>query len=226
MREIELGRVLCACLVPCYSLTLTVTSTSKYRYYKRAAKHQAAFAENSLKFLAHHRWFFLRSRIKPPVSNEDSPRYNDQASIRSFERFSESLRCYDWVAGVVPGLMDLDAVLERRGDVLILEGKHRRGNKIHVPLGQFLTLKTFSEKPGVEVWLVAEGEGAKTSRAKGYSVADIRALGTRGDFQLREGGVRMLGFYCSGPHARKRGWSQASLEDLREMLGEWWRERE
>ena len=159
------------------------------------------------------------------MSADEPARYDNQANIRSFERFTESLRCYDWVDGVVPGLMDLDAVLERRGDVLILEGKHRRGNKIHVPLGQFLTLKSLSQKPGIEVWLVAEAEDAKTGAAKGYSVADIRGL-ERPDFELREQGVRMWGFYCSGPHGRKRGWMQVDLQGLRDLLGEWWHERD
>ena len=107
----------------------------------------------------------------------------------------------------------------------MLEGKHRRGNKIHVPLGQLLTLKTFASKPGIEVWLVAEAEDAKTGSGKGYSVCDVQNL-ERPDFELRENGSRMWGFYCKGPHSKKRGWYQTDLEGLRGMLGEWWAERD
>jgi hypothetical protein len=70
------------------------------------------------------------------------------------------LRDYRWVSDALPGRvapMDLDCVLERGGNFLVMEFKpHGMG----LPLGQRLTLKALV-RMGVDVWVVWEGEGEK-----------------------------------------------------------------
>jgi hypothetical protein len=66
------------------------------------------------------------------------------------------LRDYRWVSESLPGRvapMDLDAVLEKNGHVLIMENKPE---KVPLPLGQRLTLKTFVRMPNTRVWVVWE----------------------------------------------------------------------
>lgn len=63
------------------------------------------------------------------------------------------LRDYRWVSESLPGKiapMDLDAVLEKNGHVLILEMKPKGAP---VPLGQRLTLKNFV-RMGCDVWVI------------------------------------------------------------------------
>ena len=70
------------------------------------------------------------------------------------------LRDYRWVADALPGRvapMDLDAVLEHRGKVLIQEFKPLG---VPVPLGQRITLTTFV-KMGADVWIVWEDKDRK-----------------------------------------------------------------
>lgn len=67
------------------------------------------------------------------------------------------LRDFRWVASALPGKvapMDLDFVLERKGQVLILELKPEG---VGLSVGARMTYRTF-EKMGCSVWVV-QGEG-------------------------------------------------------------------
>jgi len=71
------------------------------------------------------------------------------------------LRDYRWVADALPGRvapMDLDCVLEKNGNVLIMEFKPKG---MALPLGQRLTLKAFVKKPNTRVWVVWEDPSHK-----------------------------------------------------------------
>lgn len=70
------------------------------------------------------------------------------------------LRDYRWIAEVLPGReapMDLDAVVEKMGHVLIQEFKPKG---VGLPLGQRLTLRAFV-RMGADVWVVWEDPDGK-----------------------------------------------------------------
>jgi hypothetical protein len=77
------------------------------------------------------------------------------------EGLNLGLRDYRWISDVLPGReapMDIDAVIEKHGRILIQEFKPLG---VGLPLGQRLTLRAFARKPEVDVWVVWEDPDGK-----------------------------------------------------------------
>ena len=77
--------------------------------------------------------------------------------MRNFEEWQKSLRNYEWMAGVVPGAMDIDVLIERKGHFLVLEAKPWT-NGVNVGFGQHLALDALSKVENMDVYLVGEGK--------------------------------------------------------------------
>ncbi len=87
------------------------------------------------------------------------------------ETVNMGLRDYRWVADALPGReapMDLDFVLEKKGNVLIMENKPEG---LALPMGQLFTLQTF-RRMGADVWIAWE--------SKDHKSVEVGALGPRG----------------------------------------------
>jgi hypothetical protein len=78
--------------------------------------------------------------------------------MRDYETWAQSLRNYEWLQGVVPGAMDVDVLVERRGRFLVLEAKPWT-NGVNVGFGQHLALEAMSKLDEFDVYLVGEGKG-------------------------------------------------------------------
>lgn len=86
------------------------------------------------------------------------------------------LRDYQWINDKLPGkvgFMDGDAILERRGNVLMLETKPDGG---YIPLGQKITLKALV-RMGIHVWCVWEKKDGKV---------EVGAMDRRGEVPFVE----------------------------------------
>ena len=77
--------------------------------------------------------------------------------MRNYEEWAKSLRNYEWLAGVVPGAMDVDVLIERKGHFLVLEAKPWT-NGVNVGFGQHLALDALSRLDSFDVYLVGEGK--------------------------------------------------------------------
>lgn len=77
--------------------------------------------------------------------------------IRNFAKFQDSLRNFQWLNGVAPGAMDVDCLIERKGNFLVFEGKEWQGGVV-VPYGQHLALYRLSQQPQFRVYLVGEDD--------------------------------------------------------------------
>jgi len=75
--------------------------------------------------------------------------------LRSYESFKDSLRCFEWLDGVVPGASDIDLLIERHGHFLVIEAKPAF-NGVRVPHGQHIALLALSNQPNTTVLLVGE----------------------------------------------------------------------
>lgn len=79
--------------------------------------------------------------------------------MRNPASFAASLRNFhSWLAQAgVPGAMDIDAFLERRGKFLVLEAKpFDSAAGVVMPLGQYIALSALAEERNFTVVLVAE----------------------------------------------------------------------
>lgn len=84
---------------------------------------------------------------------EDALRSCPTCGVPLGDDTSMGLRNYQWINDVLPGregAMDGDSIIEKRGEILMLEFKP---DKAGVPMGQRLTLKAFVRK-GITVWVV------------------------------------------------------------------------
>lgn len=76
--------------------------------------------------------------------------------MRSFEEFQSSLRNFhSWLSGVVPGATDLDCVIERREQFLVMELKPWTKG-IWLNYGQHLALYHLSKMENFDVYLIGE----------------------------------------------------------------------
>lgn len=75
--------------------------------------------------------------------------------LRSYEDFAKSVRDFGWLSGVVPGAMDVDVLIERKGQFLVIEGKPWR-NGVLLPYGQHKALYALSKLDNFRVYLVGE----------------------------------------------------------------------
>ena len=145
--------------------------------------------------------------------------YEMTSELRTYEAFVRSLRSFDWLEDTdVSGACDVDLMLERRGRFLFIEGKPREGPRIHVPIGQWIALRTLSSLPGVDVWVVAEDDHAKEDDTlPRYSVLTVRP-----DLRYHTDGYRngqkQAVFYTD------KTFTHVTLRDLQQMVNEWWAE--
>lgn len=82
---------------------------------------------------------------------------SDPQVMRNYDEWAKSLRNYEWLAGVVPGAMDIDVLIERKGHFLVLEAKPW-SNGVNVGFGQHLALEALSRLDSFDVYLVGEGK--------------------------------------------------------------------
>lgn len=98
-------------------------------------------------------------------------RLAEPRTLRDFDKWSQSLRNYEWLGTVVPGAMDVDVLIERRGHFLVLEAKPwTRG--VNVGFGQHLALKALAALDEFDVYLVGEVEGKDTLYVVRYDDRD------------------------------------------------------
>lgn len=77
--------------------------------------------------------------------------------LRSYEEFQKSFRFFEsWIGGAAPGATDIDCLIERRGNFLVLESKPWAGMGVVVGLGQHLALTALARLQEVDVWLIGE----------------------------------------------------------------------
>lgn len=78
-------------------------------------------------------------------------------SIRDFDKWSNSLRNFEWLTDSLPGATDIDVFIERKGNFLILETKEWGKNYgIRIPFGQYLALMALTKIPQFTVILIGE----------------------------------------------------------------------
>lgn len=126
-----------------------------------------------------------------------------QQSMRSFEQWESSVRNFEWVQGAIPGATDLDMLVERNGNFLILESKTMEGSGVNVPFGQYLALNALAKVPKFQVMLVGEGPKGGWFR---YWLSP--------DSGIRNG-TRPVWF-------PKDWFTRIGKDDLREELRAWW----
>jgi len=124
--------------------------------------------------------------------------------MRNYEEWAKSLRNYEWLAGVVPGAMDVDVLIERKGHFLVLETKPWT-NGVNVGFGQHLALDALSRLDEFDVYLVGEG-----------SKGQLYMLRYDGDAPVRNG-TRPVWF----PPKR---FMRTTKEGLGVFVGEWYKE--
>lgn len=86
---------------------------------------------------------------------------SEPQKLRDFAKWEQSLRNYEWLSGVVPGAMDVDMLIERKGHFLVLETKPWT-NGVNVGFGQHLALNALAKLDEFDVFLVGEVEGKDT----------------------------------------------------------------
>jgi hypothetical protein len=92
-------------------------------------------------------------RIAMAKRTDNTPQFE---AIRNFDTFSKSLRNFhDWLGDAVPGAMDVDFFVERKGQFLVVELKPwTRG--VVLSYGQHLALYRLSCAPGFRVYIAGE----------------------------------------------------------------------
>lgn len=140
-----------------------------------------------------------------------------QNSLRSFENWQASLRCFDWIPKGVPGAQDIDILIERKGRFLVIEGKPKAGPSVLIPLGQFIALRSLASIEQFTVLIVAEDDEAKQDQAiPHYGVLHLTG-DTRPHFETTRSGQRQVGFYVDG------SFKHMTLDQLQEVLRVWWK---
>lgn len=133
-----------------------------------------------------------------------------QPPVRNPQVVLEGIRDFQsWMGNAVPGAMDVDCLVERRGHFLVLEGKPRKGDRIEISKGQHIALSALAKLDPFTVYIVGEPSG----RATKFAVADLSELQTP-DYTMGKG---PFGFYVT-----KRPWRLLSREELRELARAWW----
>jgi hypothetical protein len=129
--------------------------------------------------------------------------------MADYKAFRDSLRCFTWVRGTkLSGASDADALIERNGRLLLIEGKQLEGRLVSVPWGQWRALRAFAALPGADCWLVAELPDEHAPNR--YAVASVAHLAKR----------RWRTYPYKGTKAI-RVW----LDDLSSLSAEQWAER-
>lgn len=132
-------------------------------------------------------------------------------SLRNFESFQESIRNFDsWIGKCVPGAMDLDVLVERRDNFLVLEGKPWK-NGVAISYGAHLSLSSLARRDGFTVYLVGEGrvDGETVLHYLDYAQAPRAA-------HISKYKGRMEAWW--GPDCFER----TDVEGLRRLVKGWW----
>jgi hypothetical protein len=79
--------------------------------------------------------------------------------LRNFEAWQQSVRNFEaWLKGTkAPGAMDVDALIERRGQFLVFEGKPWT-NGVSFGYGQHLALQALAKVENFTVYLIGESD--------------------------------------------------------------------
>jgi len=131
-------------------------------------------------------------------------------TLTNFEEFERSLRCFDnWLTGVVPGAMDIDCLIERRGKFLLFELKPWKGTGVAVSYGTHLCLKGLAGLAGFTVYLVGEepDESGTRLHVVNYSDADPHIAPYRGRSEA----------WFPDPQ-----FADTTVGELRELVRAWW----
>lgn len=129
-----------------------------------------------------------------------------QASkMRDFDAWNASIRNFEWMGGDLPGAMDVDMLIERRGRFLVLEGKPWQGTAgVSVPFGQYLALEALANIPQFDVYIIGEApQSASFYRCR---------VGERKPMMNRTGPVRFP----------PRRFERTSREGLALFVKDWW----
>lgn len=123
--------------------------------------------------------------------------------IRSYEQFTQSLRCFEsWLGDAAPGATDIDVLIERRGQFLIFEAKTMGSNGIQVPMGQAIALDALAKLATHTVYLI--GEGPKGGK---HIIQWTPGLGQR----------------SRGPRFIQQDWMRrVTNAQLQELVRDWW----
>lgn len=132
------------------------------------------------------------------------PEKNKTTLMRDFDQWAASLRNYEWLTGVVPGAMDVDVLVERRGHFLVLEAKPW-SNGVNVGFGQHLALEALARLEAFDVYLVGEGKDDKLYLLRYDDRPPVR------------NGTRPVWF-------PPRRFQRTNKEGLRVLVGEWYKE--
>lgn len=136
-------------------------------------------------------------------------------TLRSYEEFERSLRCFDnWLTGVVPGAMDLDCLIERRGHYLVFELKPWKGSGVAVSYGTHLCLKGLAGLEGFTVYLVGEESHSDGTHLHvvNYSDADPRIGAYRGRTEAWFPAEQFADTTVSELRGTVRNWWQSSSQ--------------
>lgn len=140
------------------------------------------------------------------------------SDLRSFDLFVRSLRSHDWLKGVVPGATDVDVLVHnaRRHDFLMVEGKHRDGPTVHMPVAQWRTLRELADLPMFTVWVVAEDETSKnTTDVPGYHLLEV--AGSSGGRKTTRNGIEVIQWTTE-----RTTWQSLTLAQLQDKARTWW----
>jgi hypothetical protein len=106
---------------------------------------------------------------------------SDPSRLRNRDQFVKSLRSFQWLGETGSGATDLDFLMERRGQFLVLEGKHwDDGHGLYIPFGQHIALKQLALIPAFTLYLVGDGMGEDKFYVMRFGkAAPLGLIGTR-----------------------------------------------
>lgn len=128
------------------------------------------------------------------------------STMRSWQAFEQSMRNFEWLGKSAPGASDIDFVVERRNQFLLMEFKPMQTNGVSVGFGQHLLLVALAALEPVTLYLVGEVESTGTLYIANYENVQPAKNGTRPVF-----------------FGRKR-FQRTTKEGLRVLVGEWFAE--
>lgn len=140
-----------------------------------------------------------------------------QAPVRNWQKLAGTLRDFEtWLGDAVPGAMDLDCLIERRGRFLIFEGKPIIQGCIYISLGQLIALRALAALTTFDVWLVGERRDEKKTSKQAFAVAYVRDLPRNLPVAYHDG-VRCVVIHLGPPNTE-----DMSVVRLRNLVKTWW----
>ena len=80
---------------------------------------------------------------------------SEDHALRSYDTWADSMRNFSWLLDSVSGAMDVDCLIERKGNFLIIEAKPW-SKGVRLPYGQHRALYQLSLQPNTRVYIVGE----------------------------------------------------------------------